>query len=301
MKVKHILAVVLILGIAASAMVFGLPFEEPVEGPELLHSFDGGAEHRLKQPTYAITDKKGRIFVADAGNHRIAILDHKGKFVNEIGGPESEKPLYYPYGLGFIGRDRLLVADIQAGVLLEYSIKGEFKKIWHTGLNFEPAGIFVTPDLSVYVSDLAGKQILVFNEQGKLLKSIKPQNVELGAPQGIWVNKDGTLWVADSGNYNVKLLNESGSLNSLFDGGPDRPLSMAKGLAVDKKGRIYVSDTLSNVVRVFDEEGNSFGTIGPEEGSKPGLQFPVGLYVDDKDRLYIADQGNNRIQVWNFK
>lgn len=301
MKVKHILAVVVIIGIAASAMVLGLPFEEPVEGPELLHSFDGGAKHRLKEPAYAITDKKGRIYVADAGNHRITVLDHKGKFVNEIGGPESEKPLYYPYGLGFIGRDRLLVADVQAGSLLEYNVKGKFKKIWHTGLNFEPAGIFVTHDITVYVSDLAGKQILVFNEQGKLLKSIKPQNVELGAPQGIWVNKDNTLWVADSGNYNVKLLNENGNLNSLFDGGPDRPLSMAKGIAVDKKGTIYVSDTLSNIVRVFDNEGNSLGNIGNVEGSETRLQFPVGVYVDDKDRIYIADQGNHRILVWNWK
>lgn len=301
MKVKHILAVVVIIGIAASAMVFGLPFKEHVKGPELLHSFDGGAKHRLKEPAYAITDKKGRIFVADSGNHRIAVLDHKGRFVSEIGGNESEKPLHYPYGLGFIGRDRLLVADVQAGALLEYSLKGKFIKIWYSGSDFEPAGIFVTPDLTVYVSDLAGKQILVFDEQGKLLKSIKPQNVELGAPQGIWVNKDGTLWVADSGNYNVKLLTKNGNLSSLFDGGPGRPLSMAKGLAVDKQGRIYVSDTLSNAVRIFDTEGSNVGAIGPEEGADTRLQFPVGLYVDDKDRIYIADQGNNRIQVWKFK
>lgn len=301
MKVKHILAVVAIIGIAAGAMVFGLPFKDSGEGPELLHSFNGGAKHRLKQPVYAIADKKGRIFVADAGNHRIALLDRKGRFVMDIGGPESEKPLHYPYGIGFIGRDRLLVADVQAGALLEYSVKGKFKKIWHTGVNFKPAGIFVSSDLTVYVSDLAGKQILIFNEQGKLLRSVKPKNVELGAPQGIWVNKDGTLWVADSGNYNVKLLDENGNLNNLFDGGPGRPLSMAKGLAVDKQGRIYVSDTLSNVVRVFDIEGNSFGTVGSGEGTENRLQFPVGLYVDEKDRLYIADQGNNRVQVWNFQ
>lgn len=301
MKVKHILAVVVIIGIAASAMVLGLPFEDSIEGPELLHSFDGGAKHRLKEPAYAITDSKGRIFVADAGNHRITVLDHKGRFVNEIGGPESEKPLHYPYGLGFVGRDRLLVADVQAGALLEYSVKGKFKKIWHTGFKFKPAGIFVTPYLTIYVSDLTGKQILIFNEQGKFLKAIKPKNVELDAPQGIWVNTDGTLWVADAGNYNVKLLNQNGSLSSLFDGGPERPLSMAKGLAVDEQGRIYVTDTLSNVVRVFDKEGNSYGTIGAGEGSENQLQFPVGLYADDKDRIYVADQGNNRIQVWNFK
>ncbi len=301
MKVKHILLIIIIVGAAASAVYFGLLSGDTVEGPKPLHMFDGGQKNRFKEPSLAVTDHKGRIVVADSGNHRIVILNSNGKFITEIGGPKSEKPLNYPYGLGLIGKDSLLVADIEAGALLEYSLKGKFRRSWHSGGNFKPAGVFVTPDREVYVSDLAGKQILIFTEQGKLLKAIKPRNVELDAPQGIWVNPDGTVWVADSGNYNVKLLGKNGELLNIFDGGPDLPLSSAKGLAVDDRGRIYVSDTLSSIIRVFDSKGNNIERIGQENELGTELQFPVGLFVDGEDNLYITDQGNNKIQVWNLK
>nr|WP_269438325.1 NHL repeat-containing protein [Phosphitispora fastidiosa] len=147
---------------------------------------------------------------------------------------------------------------------------------------------------------MAGKQILVFDKAGSLIKTIKSRQVALGSPQGLAVTDDGSVWVADGGNYNVKLISPTGETGKVFDGGPKQALSMAKGLAVDSKGRIYVADTLANLVRVFDEDGNSLAGFTAEPEEKTNFNMPVGIFIDDDDKIYIADQGNNRIQVWGY-
>lgn len=303
MKVKHVLGVMLILAaIITGALVFSRNTGSGESRPEFVRSLDGGKKHHLKEPSYAVAGKRDRIFVADSGNHRVAVFNKSGKFLSEIGGPKSEHPLYYPYGIGLLGSDRLVVADVQAGTIVEYNTNGKFVSTWFKGdHNFEPSGIFVTSDQKVYVSDMAGKQIMIFSEQGKLIGSIKSKDLGLGIPQGLWVNDDESVWVADAGNYNVKLLGTSGKLLTLFDGGPESPITMAKGLALDKEGRIYVADTLSNVVRVFDKKGNSLSSLGAQDDEEHGMLFPVGLSVDADDYIYVADQGNNMIQVWVWK
>lgn len=304
MKVKHLLIVVFIVAIAgiAAVMVFtGDGGSEKAAGPRFLYEITGGnGENGLKEPVYAAIDKQGRIFVADSGNRRVAVFTSKGRFLHEIGGPKSGQPLSYPYGIGLLG-DRVLIADSGAGALYEYSASGDYKKTWlGPERGSQPAQIFITPDKTVYLTDMAGIQILVFDEDGSLVKTIKSRQVSLGSPQGLAVTGNGSIWVADGGNYNVKLLSPSGETRKVFDGGPRQALSMAKGLAVDSKGRIYVADTLSNVIRVFDGDGNSLAGFAADPDRKTTFNIPVGIFIDDDDKIYIADQGNNRVQVWGY-
>lgn len=299
MKVKHLLGI-----IAAVIIIGGLAFlfsmDDNQNGPRFLFAFDGGAEHRLKDPTYAVADKRGYIWVSDSGNGRVRVFDKKGRFRLELGGPGSKLKLQYPYGLGFIGSDRVIVADAGANALYEFDRGGRYIKTWLAPENkVQPAGVFVFKN-KVYVTDMANGQVLVFTEEGILKEKIKPDQVALGGPQGITVTGEG-IWVADSANYNVKLIGLDGELKTIFDGGPGWPLTMAKGLAVDRRGRIYVADTFSNTIRVFDKKGNDLFNLGSGDPKKTIFLFPVGISVDYKEKIYIADQGNNQIQVWSLK
>ncbi len=268
--------------------------------PQLLHAITGDPSNPLKEPTFAVADENGNVFVADSGNHLVKVFDPKGKFLFQFGGQESKKPLLYPYGIGVLNKERIIVADTGAGALYEYNAQGEQVRAWlEPGAGSQPAGVFVAPDKTVYVTDLAGKKVLVFSEPGQLLRKIEPQNVSLGSPLGIEVNLDGTVWVADGGNYNIKLMGKDALVKAVFDGGPKNPLSMAKGLAVDKQGRIYVADTMSNAVRVFDGQGNDLFTLGRDKENT--FRLPNGLSIDKTGKIYIADQGNNKIQVWGWK
>lgn len=304
MKFKPLLIgalIVVMAGIAAVTIYTGDGGSENATGPRFLFEITGeNGGIRLKEPAYATIDKQGRILVADSGNRRVAVFTPEGRFLREIGGPKSAKPLSYPYGIGLLG-DRILVADPGKGALYEYSAAGEYEKTW-IGPNqgIQPAQVFITPDKAVYITDMAGKQILVFDKDSKLIKIIKSRQVSLGSPQGLAVTGDGSVWVADGGNYNVKLISSTGETTEVFDGGPHQVLSMAKGLAVDSKGRIYVADTLSKVIRVFDKDGNNLMAFGVEADKKTYFSMPVGISIDD-DKIYIADQGNHKVQVWEWK
>lgn len=302
MKVKYVLGVILIISVIFSIVIlFFAPASDNVQKPFYLFSFNGGSKNHLNEPTFALSAANGKIFVSDSGNHRIAVFNERGKFLYEIGGTASKKTLSYPYGLGVLGGERLIIADTMARAIYEFKFNGEYVRNWLADTtNIEPAGVFVTSNQLVYVTDLGGKKILVFSKQGKLIKTVISKSITLSSPQGISVNDDGTFWVADGGNYNVKLIQPDGELKFLFDGGPDWPLSSIKGLAVDKEQRIYVADTLSNTVRVFDQKGNNLASLSSgKTGQK--MQFPVGISVDSKGRIYTADQGNNQIQVWTWK
>ena len=305
MKVKHVLGVIALLLVTIGILTFFSSVNQGAKssGPQFLFDITGwdAPDHTLREPTFAVADQDGDIYVADSGNRRVRVFNRKGRFRFEFGGPDSKKPLLFPYGIG-IADGKVIVADTGAGALYEFNSEGDYVKTWvepKTGV--QPAGVFVAPEQKVYVTDMAGRQVLVFSKEGKMLQKISSKQVPLGSPQGLSVNADGTVWVADGGNYNIKLLKPDGELVTIFDGGPARALTMAKGLAVDDKGRIYVADTLSNTVRGFDKAGGDLFTFGPKGEKQSSLQLPVGLSIDSDGRIYVADQGNNKIQVWGWK
>lgn len=301
MKVKHVLGFIILLVVTMGVVTLFSSKPTTTEGLYLLKVIAGDFNNELKEPVFAIADKKGNVFVADAGNKRIRVFDSEGKFLYDFGAAGTEKPLVYPYGIGIAG-EKVIVADVGAGALYEYNSNGEYVKAWVSpGSGVQPAGVFVAKDKKVYVTDLAAKRIIVFSEAGQIINSITSQKVSLGSPQGLAVNSDGSVWVADGGNYNVKLLDPTGELKKIFDGGPERAMSMAKGLAIDKKGRIYVADTLSNVIRVFDGNGTDVTAFGSTGDKESAFKMPTGLSVDDNGKIYIADLGNNQVQVWAWK
>lgn len=301
MKVKHLLGPVLLIVVS----VLGFLIYEYVAGtnhdPSLdyILSISGGNKTRLKEPTYAIANEDGKIFIADSGNHRIAVFDKRGHFLYDIGGTGSRKPLFYPVAIGILG-DKLLIGDVGSNSIFLYNQDGKYISNWTNVKGIKPFGIFIDKNKRIFVSDLAGKQILVFSKDGKLVKKIKPEKVAIDTPAGIALDSKDNLWVADSGNYNVKMIDQNGQVKEIFDGGPQKPLAMAKGLAVDSKDYIYVADTLSGEIRIFDSFGNDLESIGLSGDKAQTLHYPVGV-SSYNDRIYIADQGSNNVQIWSWR
>lgn len=294
MKVKHLVFAIILLGLWAVLMFFvprGTP-DPANNGPEpyLIKTIDGG----LREPTFAAADNKGNLWVSDSGHGRVKLFDRNGRLRGELGGPESGQQLRYPYGLGLF-ENKVIVADLGANALYEYTDSGRFVKAWLAPTaGSAPAGVYVGADRLVYVTDMQKGQILVFEEDGTLRTKIRPTRVSVDKPQGIAVDRDG-IWVADSANYNVKQLSADGKLLNVFDGGPQLALSTAKGLAIDAKDRIYVADSLSNIIRVYNKQGVTLLSFGSS------LLFPVGVSVDINDRIIVADQGHNQIKIYSLE
>ena len=204
---------------------------DPYEGKEIILLADrtfgsNGAERaQFQMPRALAVAPDGSIYVADTNNHRIQHLSAEGEALHVWGG----------------------FAD---------SATGEAP----AGTFYEPWGIAVGPDGSVYVTDTWNHRVQKFTASGQFIAQ--------------W----GYFGQAESG--------------TAFWGPRD--------IVVDAESRVFITDTGNKRVTVFDADGNfitTFGTAGLLEGQ---FDEPVGLAVDGAGRIYVADTWNKRVQVFAF-
>jgi predicted membrane-bound mannosyltransferase/DNA-binding beta-propeller fold protein YncE len=166
----------------------------------------------------------------------------------------------------------LYVADSRNHRILHIAADGSLLHEWGTfadqatgnapiGTFYEPWGVAVGPDGSVYVSDTWNHRIQKFSEDGQPL----------------------TTW----GQYGQPLPDDPASKS--FFWGP-------RGIAVDSQGRVFLADTGNKRIVVSDSEGNfitEFGTGGLDPGQ---FDEPVGVAVAEDGTVFVTDTWNQRIQ-----
>ena len=223
--------------------------------------------------TGIVVDIKGDIYVVDAVNNSICVLDADGKFKKEFGGSgwragEFESP-----------------ADIDINF-----IRSEFLYVVDAGNN------------RVQVCNLADEIFkVIVGEKDLSAELLSTQSISLDSPQGITVDKNGNVYIADTGNHQFLKINPRGKLlmaKGVF-GWAESQFQNPIDLIVDDRKNIYVVDAGNHRIQKFDFSGNFLTTWG-EKGSQNG-QFNEPRYIakDRFDNIYIVDQGNRRIQVFD--
>jgi DNA-binding beta-propeller fold protein YncE len=155
----------------------------------------------------------------------------------------------------------------------------------------------------VYVAHRGPKPILVFDRDGKFLRSWGDEHVK--TPHGLRIDPEGNVWVTDIGHHLVmkfdpegKQLLSLGQKGRAGDGADqfDRPTDVA----VAPTGEFYVSDGYGNArVLKFDRAGKllkQWGTKGRHEGE---FNLPHAICLDARGRVYVGDRENNRVQVFD--
>jgi DNA-binding beta-propeller fold protein YncE len=202
---------------------------DPYEGKKVTHTADlvigsqGKEPGQFLNPRDIAVSPDGSIYIADTLNHRIQHLSADGS-VLQVWGSYGETTQE------------------------EDAPRGAF---------YEPWGVAVGPDGSVYVTDTWNHRIQHFSADGEFL-----------AMWGFFGQGDTpyALW------------------------GP-------RDIAIDSQGQVYVTDTGNKRVVVYDSNGNfisQFGSLGYEQGQ---FDEPVGIAVDSDGLVYIADTWNQRIQI----
>ena len=195
------------------------------------------------------------------------------------------------------------------GSLLKYSVEirfGEEPETMPAGMKFGRVSAVTTDalnDVYVFKRDPATDQVVVFNSDGKYVRSWGKGMFT--RPHGLRVDRDQNVWAIDDGGHQVFKFSRDGKLLQSWGikgvaGTDARTFNRPTDVAWDSKGNAYISDGYVNsrVVKI-DKAGNyvtAWGTPGDGEGQ---FRLPHSIAIDSRDRVYVSDRENNRIQIFD--
>jgi sugar lactone lactonase YvrE len=250
---------------------------DPYEGKQISVNADqiigstGTEPGQFQNPRDMALAPDGSIYVADTGNNRIQHLAPDGSVLQVWGS----------------------YADISQG-----EAPG--------GTFFEPWGIALGSDGSVYVADTWNHRIQKFTSDGKFVNmwgyfGQADTPFALWGPRDIAIDTNGDLFITDTGNKRVVIYDADGNYVNQFGsvglgaGQFDEPV----GIAIDQAGLVYIADTWNQRIQVMagDVNGdylplNTWDVVAWYGQSLDNKPF---IAVDDKGNLYTTDPEGYRV------
>ena len=286
-------------------------------------SGDGGpaSEAKLNSADAIAAGPDGTLYIADAGNHRIRMVDEDGTITTVAGngaagfsgdgGPATEASLDYPLGLTVDRDGTLYFLDSNNLRIRKVDEGGTITTVAGTGTDGP------TPD-------------------GTPAAKAQLAPVEDHAPAGLAHGRGGVLLFPEIGGHRVRMIDARGLLRTVAgnreeefsgDGGPATNAGLLGPLdiAIDAAGNIYIgthdhtgpalgapgggqdlAPGGSNRVRMVTPKGIITTVAGSDKGGYSGdggpatkaqLNIPAGVAIGPDGNLYIADAENNRIRM----
>lgn len=163
----------------------GSPWRNQVIGHQykVIHSFGsrGIEPGQFQNPIIiAVSERTGKIAIADHGNRRVQLFDREYKYLRTIGdkGRAAER-IKYPKSVGFTASDEVIVIHgelLQTSKMFLFTEYGDFIKVISQDL-IDPFTISVKGDGHMIVCDLGDKSVKVLSPDGvRLVHSFKGTN-----------------------------------------------------------------------------------------------------------------------------
>jgi sugar lactone lactonase YvrE len=255
---------------------------------------DGGVatSAAIWAPAGVALDASGNLYIADAGNQRIAEVTAAGIIfpltAETFDGGSLSVTLNQPTALA---------RDSSGDTYIAESNAHRVRKITPTGM----------------VQTVAGTGVFGYSGDSGPAMAAK-----LNYPQGVAVDSSGNLYIADAWNNRVRKVAASGGIITTFAGngqggysGDNGAATSAQlwnpaGLAFDAAGNLYIADAGNNRVRkvavgtgiITTVAGT--GTMGYSgdggAATSAELSRPFALALDSSGNLYIADANSSRIR-----
>ena len=217
----------------------------------------------FRTPLGLAIDEQQRLYVADAGNNRVQVIDNAGNFITEFGGRGWQT--------------------------------GEFDHPTDIALSFQRS-------YRLYVADTGNNRIQYCNFVDQIFYPIRDNvdDILLDRPEGIGIGRNGEVYVVDTGNHRWIEFNVAGvpvAAHGGFGSGSEQ-LWNPTDLGVDSDGNIYIVDTGNHLIKKYDFSGNPIDTWGGEGDALGQLRDPKCIALDEWNYLYVTDSGNRRVQVF---
>ena len=289
----------------------------------------------LLAPTdLAIAPDRSRV-IADAGNHRIVVLESDGSLRLAFGSrcarlddgtpgcvdPDGGGPLELgdgqlnePWGVGVSESGEIYISDTWNHRVQAFDGRGRFLDKWGDfgspspesqgePLFYGPRGIGIDPEGKIVVADTGNKRLLVFNQDGSLDRAIGSGGPGLDGfdePVGIALDSNGTFLVADTWNRRIKRIDARSATLAAWrvPTSDSRDVPDKAFLAVDASGVIYLGDPATGRVLIFTAGGQLRASFVLPE-TEAGPPRPTGLAVDNAaNQLLVVDNAGNRVLVY---
>ena len=241
-------------------------------------------------PTGAVVDAQGNLYVSDTGTHQIHVFSAKGELIRSFGGLGNELgKLYEPRGLAVDAQGNLYVADTWNARVVKYDPTGKPITSWGSG-----------------DQDLGDKRKATITDGSKE----KNQATPLGffGPRGIAIDSAGNVYIADTGNKRIVVTDEQGTYRyqwgyAGFDLGA---FNEPTNVAVDAQGNVYVADTWNGRVQVFAPDGS--GHVGPVptvtwqvSGWKPNTYDDPSITASRDGTVYVSVPSRHQMLAANLR
>lgn len=245
------------------------------------HIFLKGQEERLigregdkmgefKNPRALFVSMDGKIFVSDAGNHRLQIFHADGTPLYEFGG-KGDRPGEFrnPCGVVVNSKGKIYVADEGNDRIQVFSNDGIF--------------------------------LYAYGQGGAGDLTNDPAQAKLNGPTELAVDSRDRLYVVDNEGTRIQMFDEEGRYLARLDNSGERSVSFGKvtDVAVDENDNVYVADQKQNRLYIFDGKGKflfSFGSFG--EGR--GYFHEIAAVAASQGKIYVSDYKSRLVQVFRY-
>lgn len=225
----------------------------------------------------ALDEGRNLLYVADAGNRRIAVF--------QLNRPQGEIR-FVPGMAQFIRALDLSLLHVEGAAVVQ-----------------RPCAIRRHPSGDLYVIDTDRAVISVFSPDLEHRRSFGGYGASPGSfrkPTDLAFSTDSdTLFVVDSLNHRIQTLDLHGQHRFAIDRTAcDPPMQQPFGIAIDRNNVLFVSDELAHRFVKFDEKGSFLASIGSPGLERGELFKPRGIAVDHTGRVIVNDWGNHRLQYF---
>ena len=262
-------------------------------------SGDGGpaAEARLAFPAGVATDDRGNVYIADTSNHRIRMVDSRGRIETIAGtgvrgfggdgGPATSASFNYPAAVAAGVDGSFYVADRR---------NNRIRKI-------DSAGIVTT---------IAGN-----GRTGPAEPGTAAIRSPFRSPSAVGVDSFGRVYIPDPGTRRVYMVDSTGILtvvagNGEFrasgDGGPATSAGVGRpaDVAISATDTLYIADPTTAVIRKVTNDGiittiAGTGTSGYNGEGSPAtnyhLRYPNGVAAYSDRKVWVTESLNHRVRA----
>jgi DNA-binding beta-propeller fold protein YncE len=210
----------------------------------------------------------------------------------------GNEPLLKPFAVAFDADANLVATDTGANAVVFFNRKDKKWRRWTTigKLRFaSPVGVAKQGN-QIFVADSVLGAVIVFNPDGKLLRTITNQ---LERPVAVALLND-RLFVADSQQHAIRVFRLDGTADGGFGqrGTGAGEFNFPTHLAA-RGNRLYVTDSMNSRVQVLDPSGRFLAQVG-RPGDGPGaFSRPKGVALDTEGRAYIVDAMADNVQIFD--